>query len=171
MWVREKGLTVEGNPGEARAGTQTTRHLIDPSVIKLHPGGLAGTKMARLDIFPKALIFEVFASLDRVDRPFAPGSEAEQLHGTDQNGASRRAQVVFALAEPKNNGTEAKHDRGQKPCAPESNVLLNIDHAELTCQGANVDEHVKVQEDARDGDVGIGNDALARLRVFDDTRL
>lgn len=61
------GQPVQRNPGEARASTETTSDLIDPGVVKLHPLRLVGAEVARLDIFPETLAFEVLTSGDRVD--------------------------------------------------------------------------------------------------------
>lgn len=40
-------------------------------------------------------------------------------------------------------------------------ILLNVDHGDLTADGANVDSEVEVEEDTSVGHCGIDNDALA----------
>lgn len=116
-WTR---LTVKGNPCEARASTQTTSDLVDPRVIELHPVRLAGTEVAGLDIFPEALALEVLASLSGVERPLAFACQLQELDGADKDRARRWVEVVFTLAEPEDDGTEAEHDSGQQPRAPEA---------------------------------------------------
>lgn len=55
--------------------------------------------------------------------------------------------MVLLAAEPKHNGAHAEHDCWQQPGAPETNVLLDIDHGDLSSEGTHVDEHVEIQED------------------------
>ena len=164
-------LTVERNPSKARAGTETTGDLVDPSIVESHPAGLAVTKVGRLDVLPEVVVLEVLAGGNGVERPFALGGETEQLPGFDENRASRWALVILALADPEDDGAHAEHDCGQQESTPEADVLLNVDHADLTSKGTDVDEHVEVQEDTRDGNVGVRNDAITGLLVDDDTRL
>lgn len=165
------GQPVQGDPGEARAGTETTSNLVNPGVVESHPGGLVAAKVAGLDVLPEVVGLEVLAGLSGVKRPLALLSKPPQLESADEDGASGRAEVVLVLAEPEHNGAEAEQDGGQEPGQPEADVLLDVHHGDLTSQGANVDEHVEVQEDAGDGDSGIANDALASLLVDNDTKL
>lgn len=79
--------------------------------------------------------------------------------------------MVLVAANPEDNGASAEHDGGKKPRAPEPDIFLNVDHGDLTGKGADVDEHVKVQKDTREGDIGIRDDTLASLLVDDHTRL
>ena len=97
---KHERLTVERNPGEARTSTQTTRDLINPSVVELHPFRFAGAKMAGLHILPKAFTFEVLAGLNRVDRPFPLQRQAEKLDSTNQNRAGRWAHMVLVATKP-----------------------------------------------------------------------
>ena len=111
--------------------------------------------MAGLDVFPEALALEGLAGSDRVGGPLALGGKTKELHGADEDGAGGRAPVVLVAAEPENKRAKAEHYGGQEPSAPETDVLLNVDHGDLTGDSSYVDEHVEVQEDTRDGDVGV----------------
>lgn len=162
---------VQGNPSEAGAGAQTTGNLVDPGVVELHPCGLAVAEVARLNILPEALALEGLACGDGVDRPFALGGKAKELEGADEDRAGRGAPVVLVAADPKNDRATTEHDGGQEPCAPESNILLNVNHGDLTGEGTDVDEHVEVKEDTRDGNVGVRDDTLASLLIDDNTGL
>lgn len=64
--------------------------------------------MAGLDVFPEALVLEILARGDGVERPLALGCSGEELDGADEHGASRRAEVVFVPAEPENDWAAAK---------------------------------------------------------------
>lgn len=165
------GLTVERNPGEARASTETTGNLVDPSIIEFHPGWLVGTEVAGLDILPESLILEVASGLNRVDRPFALLRELQKLDGADEDGSCRRALVVLVTAEPEYNGAAAEENRGEQERAPETDVLLDEHHGNLASERTDVDEHVEVQEDTGESDVRVRDHALSCLRVNDHTRL
>src|SRR5690606_1766729 len=64
--------------------------------------------------------------------------------------------------------TNAEDDRGKEPAEPESNVLFSVNHSELTDQGANVDEEIKVHVDTLAGDSGVMDNPFALLVRADD---
>lgn len=162
------GEPVERDPGEAGAGAEATSHLVDPGVVEGHPAGLVVAELAGLDVLPEAVRLEILARLHRINGPLALLGVSPQLPSLDQDGTSRRAQVVLVAAEPEDERAAGEEDGGQQPRQPETHILLNVNHADLASEGANIDEHVKVQEDAGEGDVGIRDDALAGLGVDND---
>jgi hypothetical protein len=123
-----------------------------------------------LDIFPEALRLKVLACLHRVEGPFALGGKLQELDGPDEHGAGGWAQVVLSAAEPEDDWAEAKHDGRQKPCTPEANVLLHVDHGDLSEKRSHIDEHVEVQEDAGDSNIRIRDDTLASRRILNHSR-
>jgi hypothetical protein len=91
-------LTVKRDPGKARAGTKTTRYLIDPRIIELHPRGLSVSEVTGLYVFPEALVLEILASLNWVDGPFALHGKTKKLKRTNQDGACWRVHVILLAA-------------------------------------------------------------------------
>lgn len=133
-------LTVKRDPGEARASPQSTRDLVDPSVIKLHPAWLVAAKVAGLNILPEVVGFEVFARSNGVDRPLALECETQKLDGADEDRSGGRGTVVLVAACPEHDRAQAEHDCGEQPSAPETNVLFHVDHGNLTGESTGVDE-------------------------------
>lgn len=103
---------VKRNPGEARARAQATSNLVNPSVVKLHPGRLVGTEVAGLDVLPETFTLEVLARSRRVERPLALGGELQDLEGADEDGTGGGSTDVLVPADPKNDGAETEHDGG-----------------------------------------------------------
>jgi len=103
---------VKRNPGEARARAQATSNLVNPSVVKLHPGRLVRTEVARLDVLPETLALKVLAGSRRVERPLALSSELQDLKGADEDGTSGGSADVLVSADPKDDRAEAEHDGG-----------------------------------------------------------
>lgn len=146
--LKGERLTVQRNPGEARAGTQTTGYLVNPRIVKLHPVRLAVAELARLNVLPEVLRLQVPACLNRVYRPLALGCQTPKLEGAHDNGTSRRGLVILVATEEENQRAQAEEDGGEQVRTPETDVLLDIDHGDLTGERTDVDEHVEVQEDA-----------------------
>jgi hypothetical protein len=84
--------------------------LVNPSIVELHPTRLIGTEMAGLYVLPETLVLEVLPRGHGVERPFALGSELQDLDGADEDGTSGWSVVVLVPADPKNDGAEAEHD-------------------------------------------------------------
>lgn len=78
--------------------------------------------------------------------------------------SGRWCQSVVLFADEENDRGDQEEDGRQKEGEPEANILLGIDHADLTDEGAGIDHEVEIKEDAGIGDSGIDNDALTSLR-------
>jgi len=164
------GDPIERNPGEARAGTQTTSNLVNPCIIKDHPLGLTRAELAGFDILPEILRLEVLTGLDWVDRPLAFQGKQKKLKGAGNDRSGGRSAVVLVTADIEDDGAETKHEGRKKEGAPETDISLNVYHADLASQRTSVDHQVEVEEDTRERDVGVGNGALAGLGIDDHTQ-
>lgn len=103
----------------------------------------------------------------RVERPPALHGQFPQTDGLGVDRAGRLDEVILVAAEEQHNRAAQVHDGGQEVRQPETDVFLRIHHADLAQDRANVDHHVEVQVDARDGGRGIDNHAVAVLESLD----
>lgn len=62
--------------------------------------------------------------------------------------AGRRGENVSLSANDKDERADEEDDCRQKVRKPESDVFLGVDHADLSGERADVDEHVKVHEES-----------------------
>lgn len=145
------GEEEDGEEEEDLAGHETTADFVDPGVIVGHPLGAVGDgDVGGLCELPVEL--EATALL---------ADEPEHLEELAEDGASGGRQLVVLLVDEENNGGREEEDGGDEEGQPEADVLLNVDHGDLTGEGAEVDTEVKVQEDTGVGHGRVDNDAHA----------
>jgi hypothetical protein len=77
---------------------------------------------------------------------------------------------VVLLSDEQDGGADEEDDRRQQVGQPEPDVFLGVDHADLSDQGSDVDEQVKVHEQPGRGESGVDED-LGPLAFFDDGSL
>lgn len=139
------GEPVEGVPEENLAGDDTTLDLVDPGIVKGHPGGndfAASTDAAGLDALPKVGVLEgvlLGAGFE---------SKADQLGGAAHDGSGGRGQLVVSLEENEERGAEQVADGRERVGEPETDEVLRVHHGDGTGEGTAVDQEVKVDVDA-----------------------
>lgn len=151
---------------EDLAGLKTTSDLVHPLVIVGHPfRPLLDRNVGRADGVPGEAALEA----GRVEylEPIPLHGHAEHLEELAQNGTGGRAQGILLLHQEQDDGADGEDGGREQEGQPEANVQLDVDHGNLAGQGAEVDGHVVVQEDAGVGDGGIDNNSLASLQRVD----
>lgn len=88
-----------------------------------------------------------------------------QLKNFQDNGPSRRRELVRVTAKEENHWTKRKHHSRKDERKPESNVLLCPDHRYRADQRTDVDHQVEVEEDAVDRLGRINDVPLASIRI------
>lgn len=171
-------LTEDRVPQEDGAGLETTGDLVYPLVVKSHParGLLAVTgDVAGLGGLVEVWSGEVLGKLDWVESPLALGSEAEDAHRGAQDRAGGRRLDVKVVSEPKDNRSRAEDDGREEEREPEPDVLLGVNHADLSNQRTNVNKEVEVlvyqlvlplrthHVDPRSCESGVDNNSLSSL--------
>jgi hypothetical protein len=121
----------------------------------------------RFGVVPHGTIVEAAVGLEGVDGPATPLSEEEELEGRAKVGALRGATDV-ALASPGHDSwAKAQHDGRKGEREPEADVLLGVDHGDLTDKGTDIDEEVEPHINALNGDGRVDDNTLARGEGFD----
>lgn len=72
-------------------------------------------------------------------------------------------QSVVLLADEEDDGSNEEEDGRQKVGEPETNILLGVDHADLTDERTGVDHEVEVEENPSVCDRRINNNTLTGL--------
>lgn len=157
------GYPIERIPEENAARLPATADLIDPGVIESHPSRLGVAKLGRLKFVPESAVVTVLVKGDRVDgEPFL-GTKHQKLDSRAQDASFRLGVGVPLAAEEEHRKSDAEKKGWKHEGKIETNVALSIGHAELTDEGANVDEEVEPVVDPRSGHGGVDNDTLALL--------
>lgn len=151
---------VQRKPEEDLTSVETTLDLVNPDVVNaVHPGRGSTAENTGLHTSPEVVTLQVSVGLGGVYRKAALTRKLEKREGLGGDGASGRAQTVELFAPEENKRSEEEKESREGEGKPESDVLLNVDHADTARERAKVDHHVEVQEDAGD----------CHLRVLDDT--
>ncbi len=103
-----------------------------------------------------------------VDGPATSHRQAPELERFGHDRASGLGMTVLISTQVEHHGAEAEHQRRQQIRQPEADVLLGIDHTNLSGEGTDVDHHIEVHEDAGHGHRRVHKYAFA-LVVGDDS--
>lgn len=159
-------------PCEYGTSGETSADFINPGVIESIPSwALVVWGVGWLDRIPECTIVHVLPGAEWVDGPSALASAEEELDGLGYDRSLWWCLAVTSASPPHDGWTDEEDDGWQGERQPETDILLSVDHAELTNQSTDVDEQVEVVVNARLGDRWVDNDALASLESLDDQSL
>ena len=102
----ESPRTVSGEPQEDTAGLDSTLHLIDPLIIKVHPSRLLADLLARFSVLPESRGSQVLVSRDGVKAPFTPSSVSPEPDSGGKNRAGGRTACVAIASEKEDERAE-----------------------------------------------------------------
>jgi hypothetical protein len=137
------GKPEDRNPEEDGASSETTRDLINPSIVEVVPLGCACTENGWLDSLPHVAGVPVPPGLERVGGHSLTEGLEKQLEGRAHDVAARWAQDVKLLAEDQDWDGDNEHDGGNEVSQPETDITFCVNHTDLTDQSTNVDEEVE----------------------------
>jgi len=127
------GDPVEGVPQKDAAGVEAPSDLVDPGIVKGHPGrsGL-GREVARLDILPEGTVVESLVSRHGVDVQAAFHGGEEKLERLAQDASLRRSPLVLIPARVDDSRAKTQQDRGQEKGQPEPYIFFRVHHPDLS---------------------------------------
>lgn len=102
---------VERVPEEDLAGNDTALDLVDPGVVKGHPGGdnfAASTDLAGLDALPEVLVLEAVLLVALLE------GEADELGGAAHDRSGGRRKLVVTLEEDQESRAKQVTDGGER---------------------------------------------------------
>lgn len=101
----------DGIPAEDGAGGESASQLVDPGVVKGHPGRAGVGREARgLDRVPEGAVVEVAMRLERVDGPAAALGEHEGPQRRDEHRPGGLATEISPAPPPHDERAETQHD-------------------------------------------------------------
>jgi hypothetical protein len=93
--------TINREPKEDSASFESSLHLINPLIIKIHPfGSILSGMPTRFHIIPEPWGVKVLISLDGIQVDFASSGVTPKSHSSCEDGASWRGARVMIPSSP-----------------------------------------------------------------------
>lgn len=160
---------VERIPHEDFACRETTSHFVYPGIIEGHPRwSLISWDVGWLGRCPHGSVVGVLVESDRVDRPSSSQGVEQDLERLAESRSSGRSLLISLSAPPHNSGSEKEGECWEQECQPETDVLLGVDHTNLSDKGTDVDEQVEVVVDPTLCNRRVNDDLLTGWQFLDD---
>ncbi len=138
-------LTVNGVPQEDGASFEATTNLVNPLIVKSHPGRtVLASEVAWLRTVPEIRGIQVLPCLRGAPGEATLHCLSPNAHRRSKHRASGRRADVLVATHVKDDWAEQEHDGGERERKPITDELLRIGHADLADQRTDVDEQIKV---------------------------
>lgn len=116
--------TVNREPDENLASGQPPSKLVDPYIVKGHPGGtLARRELTGFGGVPETRGLDLFVTLYGIPRPPVAGGEAQGTDGTTENGTGWRRPSVLISTVEEDDWTQQEQCGRKGICQPEADIL------------------------------------------------